>query len=93
MTHLTASRRTSRARSQRTFSLSEQDWDDVLASAKKAADTIGATDVQTMKDQPRKHDVWFTGPAGLSLKVSYKGNLVVTGYTGRRLPETRSSPK
>lgn len=73
--------------------MSEQDWGDLLVVAKDAAATVGATDVQTMKDEPRNHDVWFTGAAGLSVKVSYKGNLVVAGYTGCRLPEAKSSPR
>jgi predicted LppA-like lipoprotein len=72
-------------------SVSEQDWKDLLAVAKDSAATIGATEVQTMKDEPRNHDVWFTGPAGVSLKFSYKGNMVVSGYTGCRLPQDKQS--
>lgn len=70
---------------------SERDWEDLLAVAKERAATIGATDVQTMKDQPRNHDVWFTGPAGVFIKFSYEGNMVVSGYTGCRLPEAERS--
>nr|CRL73386.1 hypothetical protein CPGR_02708 [Mycolicibacterium malmesburyense] len=29
----------------------------------------------------------FTGPAGLSVKVAYKGNLVISGFAGCRLPQ------
>ena len=66
--------------------VSEQQWTDLLHVAKDAAAKLGATDVQVMKDQPRNHDVWFTGPAGVFIKFSYKGNMVVSGYTGCRLP-------
>jgi len=72
-------------------SVSEQDWHDLVAVAKDAAATIGATAVQAMKDEPRNHDVWFTGPAGAFVKFSYKGNLVVSGYTGCRLPDAKRS--
>jgi hypothetical protein len=72
-------------------SVSEQDWQDLLAVAKQAAATVDATDVQTMKDEPRNHDVWFSGPAGVFIKFSYKGNMVVSGYTGCRLPEAKRS--
>jgi Lipoprotein confined to pathogenic Mycobacterium len=47
---------------------------------------IGATDIQVMKNQPGNHDVWLSGPAGIFIKVGYQGNLVVSGYTGCRLP-------
>ena len=69
--------------------MSEQGHD-LLVVAKEAAATIGATKVQTMKDEPRNH-VWFTGPAGVFIKFSYKGNMVVSGYTGCRLPEAKRS--
>jgi hypothetical protein len=39
-----------------------------------------------MRDSPGSHDIGFYGPAGLFVKVSYRGNLVVAGYTGCRLP-------
>ena len=71
--------------------MSDQDWEQLLAVAKEAAGTVGATDVQTMKDEPRNHDVWFTGPAGVFIKFSYKGNMVVSGYTGCGLPEAKRS--
>jgi hypothetical protein len=69
--------------------VSEQQWTDLLQIAKGAASKLGATEVQVMQDQPGKHDVWFTGPAGVFVKFSYKGNMVVSGYTGCRLPRDR----
>ncbi|OBI81120.1 LppA family lipoprotein [Mycobacterium sp. E740] len=72
--------------------VSEDDWRHVLGVAKDSAATVGATDVQTLKDGPRNHDVWFTGTAGVFIKVSYKGNLVVSGYTGCRLPQGKGAP-
>jgi hypothetical protein len=42
--------------------------------------------LRVAKDAPGLHDVWFTGPAGVFIKFSYKGNMVVSGYTGCRLP-------
>jgi hypothetical protein len=66
--------------------VSEQNWADIEKAAKDAAAKLGAKDVQVMHDAPGNHDVWFTGPAGVSIKVSYQGNLVVAGYTGCRLP-------
>jgi hypothetical protein len=66
--------------------VSEQQWTDLLQVAKDAAAKLGATDVQVMQDQPGRHDVWLSGPAGVFIKFSYKGNMVVSGYTGCRLP-------
>jgi Lipoprotein confined to pathogenic Mycobacterium len=73
-------------------SLSERQWSELLQVAKDAAASLDATDEQVMQDQPGHHDVWFTGPAGLFIKFSYKGNLVVSGYTGCRLPEAKRTP-
>ena len=42
-----------------------------------------------MQNQPGFHDVGFYGPAGLFIKVAYHGNLVISGYTGRRLPRDK----
>nr|WP_318546639.1 LppA family lipoprotein [Mycobacterium lepraemurium] len=39
-----------------------------------------------MDNQPRNHDVGFYGPTGVFIKISYSGNLVISGYTGCRLP-------
>ncbi|PXX09260.1 LppA family lipoprotein [Mycolicibacterium moriokaense] len=69
--------------------VSEQQWTGLLQIAKDAAAKLGATDVQVMQDEPGKHDVWFTGPAGVFIKFSYKGNVVVSGYTGCRLPQNK----
>ena len=69
--------------------ISEQQWSDLLQTAKDAAAKLGATDIQVMQDEPGKHDVWFTGPAGVFIKFSYKGNMVVSGYTGCRLPKDK----
>ncbi len=69
--------------------VSEQQWTDLLQVAKAAAAKLGATDVQAMQDQPGKHDIWFTGPAGVFIKFSYKVNMVVSGYTGCRLPQDK----
>jgi hypothetical protein len=66
--------------------VSEQNWADIEKVAKDSAAKVGATDVQVMHDAPGNHDVWFTGPMGVSIKVSYQGNLVVAGYTGCRRP-------
>ncbi|MGE2721973.1 LppA family lipoprotein [Mycolicibacterium celeriflavum] len=71
--------------------LSDAQWEVVLATARQSAARLGATDEQVMQDNPGHHDVWFTGPAGLSVKVAYKGNLVISGFTGCRLPQDRRS--
>jgi len=73
-------------------SLSEADWTTILAAAKASAAKIGATDEQAMQDQPGKHDVGFYGPTGTFIKIAYKGNLVVSGYTGCRLPQDKKKP-
>jgi len=70
-------------------SVSEEDWAKILQVAKDAAAKIGATDVQVIHDQPGNHDVWFSGPTGIFIKVGYQGNLVVSGYTGCRLPRDK----
>lgn len=69
--------------------LSDAQWAAVLQTARQSAARLGATDEQVMQDSPGHHDVWFTGPAGLSVKVAYKGNLVISGFTGCRLPEEK----
>jgi len=71
--------------------LSEETWAAILKVAKDSAAKIGATDVAVMKDQPGNHDVWFTGPTGISIKVGYAGNLGVAGYTGCRLPRDKKT--
>ncbi|WP_445169291.1 LppA family lipoprotein [Mycolicibacterium sp. Dal123E01] len=68
------------------IAVSEADWDKILQAAKASAAKLGATDIQTMQDQPGNHNVGFYGPAGLFIKVGYQGNLGISGYTGCRLP-------
>ncbi len=68
------------------ISITENDWDTILTSAKKSAARLGATEVQVFQDSPGKHDVGLYGPAGIFVKIGYSGNLVVSGYTGCRLP-------
>lgn len=70
-------------------SLSEDDWTRILQTAKDAAAALGATNVQVLQDQPGNHDVWFSSPTGISIKIGYQGNLVVSGYTGCRLPKSK----
>ncbi|KAA8961773.1 LppA family lipoprotein [Mycobacterium sp.] len=66
--------------------ISDQQWAPIQQAAKQAAAKLDATEVQVMKNQPGDHDVGFYGPTGLFIKVSYGGNLVVSGFTGCRLP-------
>ncbi len=67
--------------------VSEEQWQGIQAATQAVAARLAATDVQVMQDAPGNHDVGFYGPAGLSLQLTYRGNLVVSGYTGCRLPE------
>lgn len=69
--------------------VSEQQWATIQETAKQAAAKIDATDVQVMQDEPGNHDVGFYGPTGIFIKVGYRGNLVVSGYTGCRLPRDK----
>jgi hypothetical protein len=69
--------------------VSEPEWQTILAAAKEAAATIGATDTHVMHDGPANHDVGFFGAAGTFIKIGYRGNLVVSGSTGCRLPESK----
>ncbi|MHA7652255.1 LppA family lipoprotein [Mycobacterium sp. ML4] len=69
--------------------VSEQDWAAIAQAARASAAKLDATDVAVMKDQPANHDVWFTGPTGISIKIGYRGNLTVSGYTGCRLPRDK----
>lgn len=69
--------------------VSEPNWAKIQEAARNAAAKLQATEIQTMKDQPSNHDVGFYGPTGLFIKVSYRGNLVVAGYTGCRLPRDK----
>lgn len=69
--------------------VSESEWATILQAAKMAAQKIGATNVQVIHDAPGNHDVWFSGPTGIYIKVGYQGNLVVSGYTGCRLPQDK----
>ncbi|MBS9534762.1 LppA family lipoprotein [Mycobacterium sp. M1] len=71
--------------------VSEQQWAEIQQTAESAAAQLNATDVQVMQNEPGNHDVGFYGPTGLFIKVAYKGNLVVSGYTGCRLPRDSSS--
>ncbi|WP_292981528.1 LppA family lipoprotein [Mycobacterium sp.] len=69
--------------------VSESNWAKIQTAAKDAAAKLEATEIQVMKDQPGNHDVGFYGPTGLFIKVGYRGNLVVSGYTGCRLPRDK----
>jgi hypothetical protein len=69
--------------------VSEQQWEHIEQAAKDAAAKLNATEVQVMKNQPGNHDVGFYGPTGIFIKVGYRGNLVVSGYTGCRLPRAK----
>ncbi|BBZ82735.1 hypothetical protein MABM_26510 [Mycobacteroides abscessus] len=70
-------------------SVSEGNWSSILQATKEAAAKLGATDLQVFQDNPSKHDVGLYGPGGLFVKVGYAGNLVVSGYTGCRLPAAK----
>lgn len=65
--------------------VSEEQWARIVDVAKAAAAKVDVAGVQVMKDSPGDHDVWFTGPGGSAIKLAYKVNLVITGYTGCRL--------
>ncbi|MGV0625699.1 LppA family lipoprotein [Mycolicibacter minnesotensis] len=69
--------------------VSEQAWAQLEAAAKVAAAKLDATEVQVMQNQPNNHDVGFYGPTGVFIKIGYRGNLVVSGYTGCRLPRDK----
>lgn len=69
--------------------VSEQQWASIQEAAKQAAAKLDATDMQVMHDNPGNHDVGFYGPTGIFIKVGYRGNLVVSGYTGCRLPRDK----
>lgn len=69
--------------------VSEQQWAIIQETAKQAAAKLDATDMQVMHDNPGNHDVGFYGPTGIFIKVGYRGNLVVSGYTGCRLPRDK----
>jgi hypothetical protein len=70
--------------------VSEQQWNDLLDVAKDGAAKVGATDVQVMQDQPGKHDVWFSGPAGVFIKFSYKGTWLFPATPDADYRATRS---
>lgn len=66
--------------------VSEEQWQGIQAATQAVAARLAATEVQVMQDAPGNHDVGFYGPAGLSLQVTYRGNMVISAYTGCRLP-------
>lgn len=69
--------------------ISEHDWTPILEAATKAAAKLAATDSQVMQNKPGNHDVRFYGPAGISVGIGFEQSLVVTGYTGCRLPRNK----
>jgi hypothetical protein len=69
--------------------VSEPIWAKIQEAAKGVAAQLEATEMQVMKNEPGNHDVGFYGPTGLFIKVGYRGNLVVSGYTGCRLPSDK----
>lgn len=72
--------------------LSEPEWHTLLTAAKASAAALDATETQVMKDGPGNHDVGFYGPTGLFIKIAYQGNLMVSTYTGCRLPQNKKKP-
>jgi hypothetical protein len=69
--------------------VSEQQWAKILQVTKDAAAKLDATESQVFQDKPGDHDVRFYGPARLSIGIGYQHSLVVTGYTGCRLPRDK----
>jgi hypothetical protein len=69
--------------------VSEPIWAKIQEAAKGVAAQLEATQMQVMKNEPGNHDVGFYGATGLFIKVGYRGNLVVSGYTGCRLPRDK----
>ena len=73
----------------RNVEVSEEQWAKIQEAARAAAAPLEATEIQVMQDRPGFHDIGFYGPAGLFIKVAYHGNLVISGYTGCRLPRDK----
>ena len=73
----------------RNIQVSEEQWAQIQEAARTAGAPLDASEIQVMQNQPGFHDVGFYGPAGLFIKVAYHGNLVISGYTGRRLPRDK----
>lgn len=71
------------------IAISEDDWVAMLAAARRAASDLGALNSQVMQDTPGNHDVRFYGPAGIALGIGFQKSLVITGYTGCRLPAAK----
>lgn len=72
--------------------ISDKDWPRVMQVAREASREVGATTVQTFQDAPGNHDVWFINDEdGTTIKVSTKGNAVITAITGCRLPKDKRS--
>lgn len=69
--------------------ISEDDWTAMLTAARNAASQLGALNSQVMQDQPGNHDVRFYGAAGIALGIGFQKSLVITGYTGCRLPAVK----
>ncbi|WP_231986714.1 LppA family lipoprotein [Mycobacterium sp. 852002-40037_SCH5390672] len=42
--------------------------------------------MQVTHDNPGIHDAGFHGPTGIVIKLGYRRHVVVSGYTGCRLP-------
>ncbi|MBS4730124.1 hypothetical protein MSM1_17895 [Mycobacterium sp. SM1] len=61
----------------------------ILEAAKEAAAKLDATESQVMQDKPGDHDVRLYGPARISIGIGFQKSLVVTGYTGCRLPRDK----
>ena len=63
----------------------DKQWAKIGAAARAAAAKIGATGFEAVKAGPGVRDVWFLGPARMSIKMAYQKNMVISAYTGCRL--------
>ncbi|MEV0292467.1 LppA family lipoprotein [Nocardia sp. NPDC050710] len=60
-------------------------WPQFLARVHLIAADVGATAVEVMQDRPAAHDIWFSSPDGITIKVTTKRATVISASTGCRL--------
>ncbi len=70
----------------RNVAVSAQQWAQIEAAARRAAETAGAPTVQLLPHPPGSREINFVGQAGMSISVGYQGNLAISAYIGCRLP-------
>lgn len=71
--------------------IQEQDWPRIYDLARTAAQSIGAGQIEVLKDEPGHHIVRFYNETGTAIRLGTKVAASLAGETGCRLPAAKKN--